>query len=838
KIYNLDGTPLPLEECPMAVAIRERRSVRGPEIIVERPDGSRSVVLPHPDPIRDESGVVIGTVNMLVDVQELKRAEQALRTSEERFRSLLTLMPAAVYACDREGKITFYNHRATELWGREPKANDYDQRFTGAFRSWRPDGSPMAPAETPMAAALRDGTRTRNGDVIIERPDGSRVFVSVNIDPLHDESGKRCGAINVFQDVTQLKRAAEELRQREQHLRAVIENTPECVKLVAADGTLLEINSSGLSMVQADSLDDVVGTNIYGLIAPEHHDAYRTLHESVCAGNRERLEFQLVGLKGTRRWMSTHAAPLADSGKLLHLAITRDITEQKAQQEALQASQDRLNRLMKLMPAAMYACDADGQITYYNQRAKDLWGREPQLGDNQQKFCAAYKCWFDGKVISPEETPMAIAVRDGKAFRDLEPVFERPDGGKLSVLVNIDPLFDAEGKPCGAINVFQDITERKQAEEALKESDRKKDEFLAILAHELRNPLAPIRNGLKILQMAGNEPAIAANAELIMDQALNQLVRLVDDLLDVSRITTGKLRLRREQVELKAVVNSAVETNRPLIDERGHNLTVMLPLEPIPLDADPIRLAQVFSNLLNNSVKYTKPGGVIRLSAQSHGSAVVVRVTDNGIGIAADHLPRIFDMFAQVESAYERSQGGLGIGLSLVKRLIEMHDGTIEAHSNGPDKGSEFVIRLPVFTQLPSGSHSTEPSEKPSPLQKCRILVVDDNQLSCKSLAMLLQLKGHEIATAQDGFEGIECAGTFRPDVILLDIGLPRMNGYEVARRIRQEPWGKSIFLIAITGFGQEEDRRRSIEAGFDHHMVKPVNVVELEKKLSEMAAR
>jgi signal transduction histidine kinase len=420
----------------------------------------------------------------------------------------------------------------------------------------------------------------------------------------------------------------------------------------------------------------------------------------------------------------------------------------------------------------------------------------------------------------------------------VEVFIERPDGSRLPVIVNFEALKDARGEIVGAVTSFEDISERKRAEEALKEADRKKDEFLAILAHELRNPLAPIRNGLKILEMTRNKPEVAENAQSMMGQALQQMVRLVDDLLDVSRITTGKLKLRKEQVELSAVVNSAVETNRPLIDERGHKLTVMLPPEPILLDADPIRLAQVFSNLLNNSAKYTEERGGIRLSAQLQGDQAVVRVTDRGIGIAADHLPRIFHMFAQVDTASERSQGGLGIGLSLVKRLVEMHGGTIEAHSEGPGKGSEFVVRLPVITQTLSGSPTAEPGDRRSFLPKRRILVVDDNRLSCKSTAMLLRLMGHEPVTAPNGLEGIECARTFRPDVMLLDIGLPRLNGYEVARRVRQEPWGKSIFLIAMTGFGQEEDRRRSVEAGFDDHMVKPIDLVELEKKLSELSAR
>jgi CheY-like chemotaxis protein len=313
----------------------------------------------------------------------------------------------------------------------------------------------------------------------------------------------------------------------------------------------------------------------------------------------------------------------------------------------------------------------------------------------------------------------------------------------------------------------------------------------------------------------------------------------VDDLLDVSRITTGKLELRKERVELAAVVESAVEAIGPLMDEQGHKLSITLPSTPILLDADSTRLAQVFSNLLNNAAKYSERGGHIALCAEPGQEEVVVRITDRGIGIPADQLGRIFEMFAQVDPAFESTQGGLGIGLSLVKRLVEMHGGRIEAHSDGLGRGSEFTVRLPVAGSQPvpglhSGSDAGE--EVSACAAKYRILIVDDNRLSAKSTAMLLRLMGHELATAHDGIEGMERARTFRPDVILLDIGLPNVNGYEAARRIRGESWGKSVFLVAVTGFGQEEDRRRSLEAGFDYHMVKPINIDELEKKLSELS--
>ena len=379
-----------------------------------------------------------------------------------------------------------------------------------------------------------------------------------------------------------------------------------------------------------------------------------------------------------------------------------------------------------------------------------------------------------------------------------------------------NPLFDGTGRMTGYIGSSSDITEIYESQQALKERDQRKDEFLAMLAHELRNPLAPISSGLQILKLTGNDSVAATKVRSMMEEALNQMVRLVDDLLDARRITTGKLELRRKRVELAVVMQSVVDISRALIEEHGHKLTVALPTAPIVLDADPIRLAQVFSNLLNNAVKYSEAGGHIALSAEPEGDQVVVRVTDTGIGIPADHLTRIFDIFAQVNTALGRSQGGLGIGLSLAKELVEMHGGRIEAHSDGPGLGSEFIVRLPILVaeQLPKSAPNDD--EKASPAAKCRILIVDDNSLGSKTAAMVLHAMGHEVATAGDGIEAVDYAETFRPDVILLDIALPRLNGLETARRIREQTWGKSIFLIAVTGYGQDDDRRRSLEAGFD----------------------
>jgi signal transduction histidine kinase len=375
-----------------------------------------------------------------------------------------------------------------------------------------------------------------------------------------------------------------------------------------------------------------------------------------------------------------------------------------------------------------------------------------------------------------------------------------------------------------------------QRTEALTAADRQKDAFLATLAHELRNPLAPIRNAVHIMQQKNPpDPEVHWGVDVI-DRQLRQMTRLIDDLLDLSRITHNTLDLRQERLDLREVLQTAVETSRPLLEERGHAFVVTLPPEPIVLDADPIRLAQVIANLLNNAAKYTDPGGHIWLTAERQGPEAIVTVRDTGIGIPAELLPRIFELFMQGERPRDGAQDGLGIGLTLVKRIVELHGGAITAHSDGPGTGSAFIVRLPAACEpSPARPRARPARERMAPAAPRRILVVDDERLSAASWGRLLRLAGHETRTAHDGIEAIEVADEFRPDVVLLDIGLPKMNGYEVAHRIRHQPWGQGVVLVALTGWGQETDRQRSQAAGFDHHLVKPLDPSALLRLLASL---
>jgi PAS domain S-box-containing protein len=392
-------------------------------------------------------------------------------------------------------------------------------------------------------------------------------------------------------------------------------------------------------------------------------------------------------------------------------------------------------------------------------------------------------------------------------------------------LVNFYPLPGLDGSVAGVSTLVEEITERKRAERALIEADRRKTEFLATLAHELRNPLAPLANALRLLEVVGNDGVIQVQARGIMERQLGHMTRLIDDLLDVSRINRNKLRLQKERMELAAAVQSALEATQPLMGELGHKVSVTLPTDKIYLQADPVRLVQILTNLLNNAAKFTPRGGSICLTARVQGDEVTVSVRDTGIGVPPEHLPHLFDMFSQTIPALDRSPGGLGIGLSLVRSLAELHGGRVEARSAGMNRGSEFIVHLPTaappLQEDPTKSVQKEPC---CSSQSCQVLVVDDNADSTDCLSMMLELAGHQVQTARDGPEALEKAGEFRPKVILLDIGLPRMNGYEVARRIRQEPWGKDIMLVAVTGWGQLEDKKRAFEAGFDQHLTKPVD--------------
>jgi signal transduction histidine kinase/ActR/RegA family two-component response regulator len=485
-------------------------------------------------------------------------------------------------------------------------------------------------------------------------------------------------------------------------------------------------------------------------------------------------------------------------------------------------------KLLDRLPAAAYMCDSDGLITYFNNHAVRVWGREPKLNDPEDRFCGSFKLYSaEGSAISHGECWMALALRDRKEFNGHEIIIERPDGIRATVLAHANPICAESGELLGAVNVLVDITERKRAESA-------KDEFLAMLAHELRNPLAPIRNAVHVLQLKSPPvPEITRMLEVI-DRQMNQMTRLVDDLLDVSRISRDKLALRKARLSLNEVVNTALETSRPVLAVSGQAFAVAMPPMPLYIEADATRLGQVISNLLHNAAKYTDPSGRIWLTVAQDGNEAVISVRDTGIGISQDMLPRIFELFTQADRSIDRAHGGLGVGLTVARRLVELHGGTIGASSDGLGKGSTFTVRVPLAAaQAERAEIPDRPSRPQAGISPLRILVADDNRDAAESLAALLRMVGHEVRIAYDGVEAVGVASEYRPDAAVLDIGMPKMNGYDVAKKLRAGSSDRQITIIALSGWGQEQDKRRSREAGIDHHLVKPLDPTSLLRALA-----
>jgi two-component system, chemotaxis family, CheB/CheR fusion protein len=620
----------------------------------------------------------------------------------EYFR-LLDALPAAAYACDAEGLITHFNERAADLWGREPKLNEPSERFCGSMRLFSPDGAPIEHDKCWMARAIKEDRSYDGLEVVIERPDGSRIFGVAHAHPLHDESGRLIGAVNVVVDVSDRKRGEE------------------------AQGRLVAI---------VESADDaIVGKDLNGIITDWN-------------GGAERLFGYSAG-------------------------------EAIGQPVSMLMPPDRLN----------------------------------------------------------EEPDILRRIRNGETISHYETIRRRKDGKLLNISLSVSPIHDAHGKIIGASKIARNIAGQKKMEEALREADRRKDEFLAMLSHELRNPLATIRNSVQLLRM---DPGHAMQRKVLapLERQVSTLTRLVDDLMDVSRVTMGRVELQRSDVGINRILRDAAESVRRDMRDRGHSFRISIPATELVVHADAVRLEQVVVNLLTNAAKYTPDGGMIELAAGREDEEAVLRVRDTGIGIQPEQLDQVFALFSQGATTLDRSKGGLGIGLALVKHLVEMHGGSVQAKSGGPGMGSEFIVRLPAVTSGTRSENDLQGNGEESigaHEQALRILVVDDNRDSADLQAALLQHNGHRVRTAYDGMDALEVAARFRPDVILLDIGLPEIDGYEVAYRVRQQPSLDGVVLVAMTGYGQPEDRQRSQAVGFDHHLVKPAEFADLQTILASV---
>ncbi len=511
------------------------------------------------------------------------------------------------------------------------------------------------------------------------------------------------------------------------------------------------------------------------------------------------------------------------------VVLDKDIAVRARAAQAVAMSEVRYRRLFETAQDAILILDGDnGKIIDSNPFLSQL------LGYSAAELLGK-ELWEIGLFQDIEANRAAFRQLQEKGYIRYEDLPLQTKDGRRAHVEFVSNVYPVEGHQVIQCNI-RDISDRKRAEEALREADRRKDAFLAMLGHELRNPLAPIRHALQVMRLKGTDDPDMQWAEGVVERQVQQLTRLVDDLLDVSRITRGKINLQMGPVDLAAAVASAIEISRPLIDARKHRLEVSLPEQAVRVEADSTRLGQVLSNLLNNAAKYTEEGGRIDLTVESSGDEAVLRVRDRGVGIAADMLPRIFEMFIQVQGSVSRSEGGLGIGLTLVRKLVEMHGGSVEVHSEGLGRGSEFVVRLPLLraVALPVVAEVEQPWPLKVPARS--VLIVDDNQDAATCLALLLRTAGHEVRTAFDGLAALDLAQERPPDVVLLDIGMPGMDGLEVVRRLRQDLGLKQALLVALTGYGQEEDRRRSHEAGFDVHLVKPVDLNDIKDLLARPA--
>ena len=509
-----------------------------------------------------------------------------------------------------------------------------------------------------------------------------------------------------------------------------------------------------------------------------------------------------------------------------------DATVRRRAVEELRLSEERFRLLVEsVQDYAIFMLTREGNVASWNAGAERMKGYKSSEIIGQH-----FSVFYPPEARSKPEWELRQAIDHGRVEDEGWRV--RRDGTRFWANVVITALRRKDGELVGFAKVTRDLTDRRKVEE-LEEASRQKDQFVAVLAHELRNPLAPIRSALHVLDQPHAKAEMVARAMEIAQRQVRHMARLLDDLLDVTRLSQGKMDLRRDRVDIVSITRAASESIQPLVRERGHEITVEMPPEPIWIHADPARVEQVLTNLLSNAVKFTDPGGRIRVSVRREGSEAVVRVLDTGIGIDPVMLPRIFDLFVQAHRQMDHASGGVGIGLTLVKKLVELHGGTVDAFSAGPGSGSEFVVRLPAMEMAaPVAVARSEDLRSPGERRTLRVLIVDDNADAADGLAMILEMGGDEVRVAYDGEAALEVAGELRPEAVVLDIGMPGMDGYEVARRLKEAPETRDALLIAMTGWGQPQDRRRSALAGFDIHVVKPVEPAELERHLDEYRDR
>jgi hypothetical protein len=765
----------------------------------------------------------------------------------------------AIFLLDPQGRVQSWNEGAERIKGyrRDEIVGEHFSRFYP--KDAVATGVPAY--ELQQAAAVGrfedEGFRLRK--------DGSRFWADVVITALRDDSGAVRGYLKITRDQTERKQSEERLHASEERFRLLVERVRDyAIFMLDREGRVATWNA-GAERIKGYAAEEILGEHFSRFYTPEDVAARKPERElalAVAKGTHEEEAWR-VRKNGSRFWASVIITALRDDAGLLRgfAKVTRDMTERKAaednerrllQEEAARraaeaslreaelAREDERRQRQQLhvtlasIGDAVIVTDSQGIVTFLNAVAAGLtgWTQQDAAGQPLERVFRI----VNEQTRQLVENPVVKVIRQGTivGLANHTLLIAR-DGSERPIDDSGAPIADDRGQITGVVLVFRDVTERRRAERELREADRRKDEFLAMLAHELRNPLAPIRNALHVMKVAGTDVRAVEQARQMTERQVGHLVRLVDDLLDVSRIMLGRIELRKGAISLASVIQSAVETAQPKIDSHENQLILSLPAEPLWTFGDFTRLTQVVANLVHNAAKFSQRSGRIWLSAERQRDEAVLSVRDEGVGISGDLLPRIFDLFVQGDRSLERSEGGLGIGLTLVRMLVEMHGGTVTARSEGPGAGTEFVVRLPVLREAPKQQQEAASPRASRATQARRVLVVDDNIDAAESVAMILRLDGHQVRLAHDGAEALRAAEQFEPDVVVLDIGLPGMNGYEVAERLRRQARSRKPVLVALTGYAQESDRQRAAAAGFDHHLTKPVEPVALQDLLASL---
>jgi PAS domain S-box-containing protein len=643
-----------------------------------------------------------------------------------------------------------------------------------------------------------------------------------------DAEDARRHAASLTAEVEDHRRTREELEARERDMHVVTDTMSAAVARCSADLRYLWVNRLYAEWAGGGRApQDMIGRPMVDVLGADALEKMRPHIREVLSGRRVEYERYAARPKG-RRWIRASLEPTFDEARQVTgwVAVIHDIDDSKRAAEALRGAQEQMQVILDTLPSGVCRTSNDLRLVWMNP----VYAR--WIGKPAKQLVGQSVADVLGPEVMREIAPSLARVMNGEPVQ-YERLANFPGLGRRWVSSVFTPILDANGNADGWVTIVSDIHDRRTAEEAAREADRRKDDFLAMLAHELRNPLAPIRNALAILgRRTAPDPEVAWSREVIGRQT-DQLSRLIDDLLDIERISRGKFLVRKERILLERAIDMALEMSRPYITAAGHRLSVLLPSGPVHVDADPARLAQVFSNLLNNAAKFTAPRGGIELSAHVEGNEVAVSVEDSGIGFAPEVASRLFKPYSQLAGGREHAAGGLGIGLSLVQGIVTLHGGRVEGRSDGPGRGAVFTVHLPLAAEAPAPA-AEPPRQEAVPAPGLRVLVADDNRDAADSLERILRFYGYDVKVAYDGAAALHTGREFDPHFAILDIGMPGANGYEVAREMRARQ-GRSVTLVALTGWGQETDRRRSMEAGFDYHLTKPVDPQDLNDLLVQL---